>query len=364
MLSLSLVAASTVFLCARAAIPSNLVPVSTSGSITSLKYTNVGGPGTYNQVIDLIPGDFPACTVNPSCVTQPKTVSGALAPFDDEMTMVFRGPMNIYNIAVYQPGGNSNSTWSLASSWASGQEPSNMVFMNNMGGDLSGNWSICGGASQSYANGSWTGSAATPNAQVISGYLQETDEINIMTDSPCDSSNPCDGFSRGTANHAWAGSKMFVVTFDMPPSSSPSNVPAIWMLNGQVVRSAQYGCNCRGTGATGCAELDVLEVLTGGNPNQAISEIYSFKGATGTGANYFPRPTSGKATYGVIFDLQTDSIVIQQYTEWDYTQQSVARPMVDGYLSASAMTVSFTSNSRRSERPRSFMGAHRRHNNH
>ncbi|KAI0919195.1 hypothetical protein AcW1_003345 [Taiwanofungus camphoratus] len=277
------------------------------------------------------------------------------------MTMVFRGPMNIYNIAVYQAGSSSDSSWSLASSWNAGQQPSNMVFMNNMGGTASGTWSVCGGASQSYANGSWTGAAATANAQVASGWLPETEEINIMTASTCDSSDPCDGFSRGTANHAWAGSKMFVVTFDMPSSSNPSNVPAIWILNGQIVRSAQYGCNCRGTGATGCAELDVLEVLTGSNPDQAISEIYSFKGATGTGSNnYFARPTSGQVTYGVIFDLETDSIAIQRYTEWDYTQNALTRSLIDGYLSAPAMTVAFSGSSRR-ELTSPSIHAQRRH---
>jgi len=94
----------------------------------------------------------------------------------------------------------------------------------------------------------------------------------MMTGTQCTSKN-CAGFYRGTANLGWAGSKMMVFEIMMPQNTSVT--PAIWILNGQVVRSAQYGCNCRGMGGQGgCGELDLLEVLTSGNPQQAISEIY------------------------------------------------------------------------------------------
>ena len=71
---------------------------------------------------------------------------GNLAPFDDELTVAFRGPMNIHNIAVYQPasstGANASSaSWKRVSVWAAGEEPENLVFMNNMGGGKSGEWS-------------------------------------------------------------------------------------------------------------------------------------------------------------------------------------------------------------------------------
>lgn len=181
-----------------------------------------------------------------------------------------------------------------------------------------------------------------------------------MTAETC-ASSPCTGFARGTANHAWAGSKFLIVTLSMPPSSNPSNVPAFWALNGQVYRAAQYGCNCRGVGNTpNCGELDILEALTSANPDQTISEIYSFQGATGTGVNYFDRPTSGSVTYGVIFDVKTDSIAIQRYDSWDYTQTSLPRSIIDGYLGATALEISLNPNSRRADARRSVMGGHRR----
>lgn len=111
------------------------------------------------------------------------------------MTIAFRGPMTLYNIAVYQPTNSSSASWKQVSSWAAGEKPTNLVFMNNDGGDVSGEWSsmyfppvkaiartnisfvVCAGASQSYANGDWTAAAASANAEVASGNLGEGYEV-------------------------------------------------------------------------------------------------------------------------------------------------------------------------------------------
>lgn len=120
--------------------PNNLITPSTSGALSALKYTNVGGSGSYQQVTSMVPGEWPSCTANPSCIQTTKTVSGPLAPFDEDMTFNFRGPMNMFNVAVYQPSNNSGATWKKVSSWSANQQPDNMVFMNNMGGGASGEW--------------------------------------------------------------------------------------------------------------------------------------------------------------------------------------------------------------------------------
>eukprot|EP00753_Platysulcus_tardus_P003312 PLAT12380.1.p1 GENE.PLAT12380.1~~PLAT12380.1.p1 ORF type:complete len:364 (-),score=-6.94 PLAT12380.1:241-1332(-) len=328
---------------------------SQSGALTSLKYTNVGGSGSYQQVTNMLPGTFPTCDVNPSCIQQPKQISGNLAPFNEDLTMVFRGPMNLHNIAAYQPGNSTGATWSQVSSWAAGGSGSNLVFMNNKGGSTSGEWSICGGSSQSYANGAFTDAAASPSASTYTGNLPDGQEVNIMTSTACTSST-CDGFFRGTANLGWADSKMFVMEVEMP--SGGSTPPAIWALNGQIVRSAQYGCNCRGQGSPGgCGELDVVEVISGQDQNQGISEIYSFKGATGTGSDaFFARPASGTATYAVIFDVKTDQIAIQHWDSFDFSTGSVTRSEIDGYLNAGGKVVSFQqSSSKRSARPHNWL---------
>jgi hypothetical protein len=166
-------------------------------AINALTYTNVGGSGSYEQVTRMQPGIWPSCGANiQKCVKKSVKVSGKLAPFDDEMTFVFSGPMRLHNIAVFQPLGKSKS-WSKVSSWSPSKKPTNLVFMNNMGGQISGEWDVCGGASQSYASGDWTKAVAHPNEQLYSGWLQPGYEINIMTGQPCSSTAPCKGFSRG-----------------------------------------------------------------------------------------------------------------------------------------------------------------------
>ena len=170
-----------------------------------------------------------------------------------------------------------------------------------------------------------------------------------MTATTCKEGS-CDGFSRGTANEGWAGSKMVVFDFEMPDDAS--SLPAIWGLNAQVVRAAQYGCNCRGMGGDGgCGEIDIAETLVA-NSVQAISEIYSFKGATGSGdGNYFARPSGSAATLAAIFDVKTDAIALVRLSDFDFTQPQITRSMIDGYLGAPAKQVSFGSTKRRSERP-------------
>ena len=56
--------------------PKNLAATSTSGALSALKYTKVGSTGSYDQVTNIIPGTFPTCTANPSCITTPKQISG------------------------------------------------------------------------------------------------------------------------------------------------------------------------------------------------------------------------------------------------------------------------------------------------
>jgi hypothetical protein len=116
---------------------------STTGALSGLRYRNVGGSGgSYNQITSMHPGVFPTCNVNPTCEAKAVTVSGPLAPFDDQMTFGFRS-MNVYNIAVFQPDNNiaSATSWGKTSSFTASSPASNLVWMNNMGDNkVSGEW--------------------------------------------------------------------------------------------------------------------------------------------------------------------------------------------------------------------------------
>ena len=249
--------------------------------------------------------------------------------------------MNIYHLSVYQPAGNAqNANWQRVSQYNPGQTPNNLVFLSNTGGGPSGVFDYCFGSSQAYANNDFSGAAASAAGQKPNGHLADGKEVNIMSGVGCNSTTTCPGYARGVGQKGWAGSKLFVMTFDMPPGGG-NDLPAIWALNGQVLRSAQYNCNCRGMGAAGgCGELDLLEVIAKGQG--PISQIYSFKGSTGTGNNNaFARPTNGKVTYAVLFDVNTDQIAIQKWNSFNTNTAAFNRAQIDTFLKANALLIPF-----------------------
>jgi hypothetical protein len=166
--------------------------------------------------------------------------------------------------------------------------------------------------------------------------------VNVMTSTLCTGTtagSDC-GFSRGLALHGFkgdaAGNKIFATKFRMPLGDV---TPAYWILPAQVVRSSQYGCNCRGEGGDGgCGELDVAEVLGGAtanpaHPMQATTTIYSFQGVTGGGESYFQRPVYETATFIVVFDAPSQSIALRRLgaTEFDFAAD-LPQSTVDEWL--------------------------------
>ncbi len=121
--------------------------------------------------------------------------------------------------------------------------------------------------------------------------------------------------------------------------------PAYWILPTQVIRSSQYGCNCRGMGSDpvykgGCGELDVAEILGGVTTSlEATTTLYSFQDITGGGSVAFERPVNESATFLVVFDAKGSQIGIRRLraTDFDFAS-SLTESRVSGYL-ADAGTV-------------------------
>jgi hypothetical protein len=287
-------------------------PDPTGTAVTAITYTNVGATGSYDRVV--------TSTVAPTCVANvcdkaSTPVSGPLAPFTEEMTLVFSGPMELYQLAVYDPAASGYARvayWDRCTTDA-------LAFVGN------DSWYQCNGYVQSYVTASGTTSSTTPVQ--FGGSLEAGVGVNVMSSAACSGTTDgtdC-GFSRGLALHGFAGgsmgSKIFAVKLRMPIGDV---TPAYWLLPAQVVRSSQYGCNCRGEGADGgCGEIDVAEVLGGAtatpaHPEQATTTIYSFQGVTGGGSAYFQRPVYATATFLVIFDAASSSIAIRRLGATDF----------------------------------------------
>jgi hypothetical protein len=281
-------------------------PDATGTAVSAITYTNVGVAGSYDKVVTSTVA--PTCVAN-VCQKTAKNVSGPLVPFDEEMTMVFSGPMDLYQVAAYQPGAGG---YERVAYW----DPcttQGLAFVGNK------SWYQCNGYVQSYVTDD--GSASSPTPVQFAGHLDPGVGVNVMGSVPCTGTTDgtdC-GFSRGLALHGFkgdaAGSKIFVTKLRMPLGNV---TPAYWILPAQVVRSSQYGCNCRGQGGQGgCGELDVAEVLGGStanpaHPMQATTTIYSFQGVTNGGESYFQRPVYETATFVVIFDAPSRSIAMRR----------------------------------------------------
>ncbi len=303
-------------------------PDPTGTAVGAITYTNVGAAGSYDQVVD--------STVAPTCVPNvcdktAKAVSGPLVPFDDEMTMVFSGPMELYQVAAYEPSGAGAYTrvayWDRCTT-------EGLAFVGNK------SWYACNGYVQSYVSNDGTAESDTPVQ--FAGHLDPGVGVNVMSTALCSGTTAgtdC-GFSRGLALHGFkgdaAGSKIFATKLRMPLGDV---TPAYWILPAQVVRSSQYGCNCRGEGGQGgCGELDVAEVLGGAtstpaHPEQATTTIYSFQGVTNGGTSYFQRPVEETATFVVIFDAASSSIAMRRLgaTDFDFAGE-LAPATVAGWL--------------------------------
>ncbi|KAH7473903.1 Protein TOS1 [Phytophthora ramorum] len=300
--------------------------------------TNAGSAaGTYGKVTEMS-----------SCTTEDVSLTDPVGPMSEEVSLVFRGPMSIYNIAVFNA--SSGSDWSKVSAYSQNGTQDNMVFMNNLNIDYTG----ADSSPQGYATDDGSGTATSSTA--FGGSLADASdssvtgggpcvstgcEVNIMTETNCADEDGCIGYYDDMGFHGWdGGMKMFVTKVQMPTGDSV-NRPAIWMLNAQVVRANQYGCNCRGEGAEGgCGELDIAEVIeTNTDKDKVSTHYYFYDGSVSAGGdNYASRPTDSAVTYVTIIDNSSDgSIKIIELggDDFDFDVDAVTADQVTSWLSAS-----------------------------
>jgi hypothetical protein len=284
----------------------------------SITYANVGATGSYLKVQNT--WSAPSC-VSGTCNKTPFQVSGNLAPFDGEMSMVFAGPTELYQIGVYYPSGGA--AWQRVAYWDR-CTTQGLAFVGNK------TWYSCGGFVQSYVTAD--GTAASPTPVQFSGHIAAGTQVNVMSDRACadvadqygTASGPDCGWRLGLGLHGFkgdaAGNKIVIAKFRMPFDTT---TPAYWMLPAQVLFTGQYGCNCRGTyDATykgGCGELDVVEILGGKlMSREGTTHLYSFQAVPGSDPECFNRPVAETGTFIVIFDAAGRQIALRRVGAMDF----------------------------------------------
>lgn len=73
-------------------------------AVDSIAYSNFGSSGEYNEITSMEGG---------SCSSTPKKYNGPLAPLNDEVSLHFRGPLQLKKLAVYVPGTDDDEKRSL-----------------------------------------------------------------------------------------------------------------------------------------------------------------------------------------------------------------------------------------------------------
>jgi hypothetical protein len=295
-------------------------------------------PGTYNRVTKLS-----------GCVKEQVSVNSPVGPLSEEVGIVFRGPMEIYNIAVFSGESHGNGTFSRVSSYARDSGATeNLMFMNNKNVDYSG-----GGKHGPQGFSTEDGLQKADAPKVLKGVLAEATnpsqkgagpgietgaEVNIMTGKSCKDGG-CLGYHGDNDYHGWGGDKkLFVTKVKMPQGKSP-NQPALWMLNAQVLHSNQYGCNCRGVGSVGgCGELDIAEVIeTNDKRDKVTTHYYFYDGSVLSpgGDNFAARPVDAPTVYLTLIDAANGGLIkIIQVDDFDFSQGEITQELYQQMLQA------------------------------
>ncbi|TYZ64605.1 hypothetical protein PybrP1_008241 [[Pythium] brassicae (nom. inval.)] len=330
---------------------SDPVVTAASGNTTSLVGATIKSSFSYKGVLaGNVPGSYNMVTNAASCTKQAVAVNSPVGPLSEEVSLVFRGPMEIHNIAVFTAAPGASGDWTKVSSFSDSGESDNILFLNNLNVDYSGGnkspqgFAGADGARKAAGAGAFSGKlaeASNPSNKYGGPGVATGAEVNIMLPKKCSADSACKGYYDDNGYHGWdGGKKMFVTKVRMPMGSAP-NQPAIWMLNAQVLRSNQYGCNCRGMGAVGgCGELDIAEVIeTNAARDKVTTHYYFYDGKHPAGAdNFAARPTDAATTYvTIIDDAGEGAIKVLEVggDDFDFGARSISAATIATWLSAS-----------------------------
>jgi hypothetical protein len=233
--------------------------VSNGGTIT---FESIGAAGWYPSRRDPAAGSCDVFQSSTCCMARANITSDALTPWDEDLILSLRGPMDVKQMAVYQPDANSGGAWNLVSAWDA--------------------------ASPTLARGlAFDGNDTDQNG--FAGTVGTECLVNVSTGEvfACGAgSNPyCPPPAGGKQKHrGWSGSKLFVVLAGMPhadkvPGACSTtttggwyDAPWIGLSVGELVRAGQFqSCQCYAKDqaknhlADGCGQFNVFEVVNDNN---------------------------------------------------------------------------------------------------
>ena len=247
------------------------------GAFTGIDFGTAsdGGTVTFQNIGKA--GAFPSiCAPNGNaCCRETKTIaSDKLTPWDEDLIMTLRGPIDLKQFATYQPTTEgSPSPWKLVSSW-----------------DV---------RTPTAGKGIAFSGEATKGVNTFSGVVGSTCLINASTDKDfgCGpASSPYCAANSSNKKSGWAGSKMFVFLASMPHVGATGittaqncgavtngwhDAPWIGLSVGELIRAGAFSsCQCYETTpyhGDGCGQINALEVINDNDTsgNYKNLEIFS-----------------------------------------------------------------------------------------
>lgn len=300
-----------------------------------LQFDNVGYTGYYYPVgiIQAISDGTCNCAKD---YDNPVTFSGAIAPLNEELTVHFRGPINLLKFGFYTTdsysSGSTDGSWTREAYYdAESGTANNVTFLGNYG-----NSNECLGNASDYLSSN--GLELADSSEILDNVnISSALEFTIASGVECADETDCGAYREdGQAYHGFGGvNKMFLFEFRAPSDTSEEgetnhtdgyDMPAIWLLNAATVRTSQYPTNANCTAwNSGSGEFDIFEVMNYTERNHFYSTIHDFQGTDdiGTGLQnfgYLERTPDSIMLGGVVFgDDGVITVFLSNSTSLDET---------------------------------------------
>ncbi|EPQ63263.1 Bgt-4399 [Blumeria graminis f. sp. tritici] len=274
--------------------------------VQAIRYSNVGTNGSYQEIIDMSSDGI--------CTKRLKFYNGSLAPLNEELSLHFRGPIHLMQLATY----------------STSMPTQDQIFkLHTAVPSASGNLNI-------------VSKSGALSPQILANVTIPSDsEVIVMSGKTCQEGD-C-GYVRpgSVAYHGFGGpNKIFLMEFMMPRDDKRGfngDMPAIWLLNAQIVRTLQYGkgeCSCW---RSGCGEFDVAESLSSGSSFlKSTLHINQLAGDS----DYIRRPLYAPMKLAVVFNQKFSSIQIQVLSQEFAFSRSISMSAIDELLKKDANSLS------------------------
>lgn len=256
-----------------------LDPPSHGGTIT---FEDIGAPGWYPSRRDPELGPCDAIDSDTCCMARHDVTGDALTPWDEDLILTLRGPLQAKQLAVYQP--SDDGAWALVSAWDS-RTPASA-----QGIAFRGNGSESAG---------FDGAVGTECLVDVSTDL-------VFECGP--GSSPFCPASDDPHHHGWSGSKLLVILARMPhageatvgtpcsegPGGNWYDAPWLGLSLGELVRAGAFSsCQCYAKNpdewwlGDGCGQFNVFEVVNDNNEYTNLdvfsTNFFGYAGYVGEG---------------------------------------------------------------------------------